>query len=73
MAVQPGCVVRIHGCAEPPASDAPRSDALDAGVSVEEVDLRGWLRRWPHARQSSASFTVPLRQLKGPLRQEARR
>ena len=40
MTVQPGCVVRIHGRADAPASDAP--------------------------------FAVPLSQLEGPLRQEAR-
>lgn len=72
MTVQPGCVVRIHGRAEAPASDTPGSDALDAVASVEEIDLRSRLRRWSHARQASAPCAVPLRQLKGPLRQEAR-
>jgi hypothetical protein len=67
MTVQPGCVVRIHGRA-----DAPASDALYEVVSVEEDDLRCWVRRWPHRRKASAPFAVPLNQLDGPLRQEAR-
>ena len=67
MTVQPGCVVRIHGRA-----DAPASDALYEVVSVEEDDLRCWVRRWPHPRRATAPFAVPLSQLEGPLRQEAR-
>jgi hypothetical protein len=67
MTVQPGCVVRIHGRA-----DAPASDSLYEVVSVEEDDLRCWVRRWPHPRKASAPFAVPLSQLEGPLRQEAR-
>jgi hypothetical protein len=39
---------------------------------VEEDDLRCWVRRWPHPRKASAPFAVPLSQLEGPLRQEAR-
>jgi|LauGreDrversion2_6_1035139.scaffolds.fasta_scaffold52784_2 hypothetical protein len=71
MTVQPGCVVRIHGRADAPASD-DLSDALYEVVSVEEDDLRCWVRRWPHPRKASAPFAVPLSQLEGPLRQEAR-
>jgi len=67
MTVQPGCVVRIHGRA-----DAPASDAQYEVVSVEEDDLRCWVRRWPHPGKASAPFAVPLSQLEGPLRQEAR-
>jgi hypothetical protein len=41
-------------------------------VTVEEDDLRCWVRRWPHPRKATAPFAVPLSQLEGPLRQEAR-
>ena len=67
MTVQPGCVFRIHGRA-----DAPASDARYGVVSVEEDDLRCWARPWPHPRKASAPFAVPLIQHEGPLRQEAR-
>ena len=67
MTVQPGCLVRIHGRA-----DAVTADALYEVVSVEEDDLRCWVRRWPHPRKASAPFAVPLIPHEGPRRQEAR-
>jgi len=62
MTVQPGCVVRIHGRA-----DAPASDALYEVVSVEEDDLRCWVRRWPLARHGSPVFELPLGQVQEAL------
>jgi hypothetical protein len=67
MTVQPGCLVRIHGRA-----DAHAADALYEVVTVEEDDLRCWVRRWPHPRRTTAAFAVPLSQLEGPLQLEAR-
>ena len=67
MTVQPGCLVRIHGRA-----DAHAADALYEVVTVEEDDLRCWVRRWPHPRKATAPFAVPLSQLEGPLQQDAR-
>jgi len=63
MSVQPGSLVRI----------LRRDDALYEVVSVEDDDLRCWVRRWPQARKTSSAFPVPIRELEGPLHAEATR
>ena len=63
MSVEPGSLVRIHR----------RDDAVYEVVSVEDDDLRCWVRRWPEARKASSPFPVPIRELEGPLQAEASR
>jgi hypothetical protein len=63
MSVEPGSLVRIHR----------RDDAVYEVVSVEDDDLRCWVRRWPQARKASSPFPVPIRELEGPLQAEASR
>jgi len=63
MSVEPGSLVRIHR----------RDDAVYEVVSVEDDDLRCWVRRWPQARTASSAFPVPIRELEGPLQAEVSR
>ena len=63
MSVEPGSLVRIHR----------RDDAVYEVVSVEDDDLRCWVRRWPQTRKQSVPFPVPIRELEGPLQAEVSR
>lgn len=63
ISVEPGSLVRIHR----------RDDAVYEVVSVEDDDLRCWVRRWPQARKASSPFPVPIRELEGRLQAEASR
>ncbi len=60
MSVQPGSLVRIHS----------RAESLYEVMTVEDDDLRCWVRRWPQPRTASAAFPVPISQVEGPIERE---